>query len=912
MEVGAATSRDVALFTVGGVTLNSLVLTLPLEADIKARVISQLANPVYAIQLGHLLYSFYDKYTGDVVNEDIFRQALFDRYSRSELYQWEHGLFQLNPASDAQPKNMDDSGSSESASVLNRQFMATLVTLYDALFGKDKWLHGDEIPDHYLYLTNSVQDQETVLTVQNILIQKLTDYSQSLEDGDIKTALLGIIEDAKPENQNRQNNKAQAITISLIDFVRLNVMKGYRQFLLEKAKTEALNDWLKAQFSDDPTTLLAYLEHQNQRPLAVQITVDGLQQGLMQGLVSETPSPFLQQVKRDEQQAAAMAPKGMEVSAPNHVPNNAFLFEVADKPLRDPRYLPFFRKLYVNNHNGVVEFGVSTTPTISVRNLPIIQTGANVAGDGGTGIPNFHFVDRQRDRAYYFFGNDAIQLDRLLDQNDAKTQFERLAPMVTLNCNAQYDWYAQSSFDPLINLGVGEAIRDFGEQRCLKDLRKRGDIETELHQLRQSLIKDIVAYQGISWWTPFTRTTKRLAIQDKLDQYAEKSQRGLPDFVMVYNPWPDHFAHFTGPFADEILSPTGELNRLDYWLGEIERVYQQANVYDQTLWGMAGDHGLTPIHHIVSPEKQVFEAIESDYGYSLNVRKISSDEGEGPKITHTFNYPSNRNVDIIVASTAGGNYMMDLFNSTRGWSTQPVYQELTVWKPQQVQHNEPAIDLIHETASRLGDSLDYLAVRETDCDINTCTLRLVSVKNGKRHDEIITRKGSRALYQSVDGTLPTLLNIEQINPYVAPMNDREKREKSALIKQCVEQAEAAKPETWCDEQTWQQLTRLTPRPDSVNQLAHLYDEDRAGTINLFPAQGIGYNTKVPGRHAGEHFHEKDAFIGFWGTPVNAHKRIHSAVNGSLSPTLYEYLSGDQVEVGKNGWGFPSLLKQLTH
>ena len=92
---------------------------------------------------------------------------------------------------------------------------------------------------------------------------------------------------------------------------------------------------------------------------------------------------------------------------------------------REPRYLRFFRDLYDGSEAegaglapwAVARSGISTTPTISVRNLPVVFTGAPVAGPGSTGIPNFHFVDRsfsadgvQQGRAYYFYGNDALEL----------------------------------------------------------------------------------------------------------------------------------------------------------------------------------------------------------------------------------------------------------------------------------------------------------------------------------------------------------------------------------------------------------------------------------------------------------------------------------------------------------------------
>ena len=97
------------------------------------------------------------------------------------------------------------------------------------------------------------------------------------------------------------------------------------------------------------------------------------------------------------------------------------------------------------------------------------------------------------------------------------------------------------------------------------------------------------------------------------------------------------------------------------------------------------------------------------------------------------------------------------------------------------------------------------------------------------------------------------------------------------------------------------------------QLAHLYDSDRAGTVNLFPRAGIGYNSRVPGRHAGELFHEKDAFVGAWGgglSPGPGAPRLEAAVNGSLPMLVYEYLSGEAATPGEDGWGHPSLAEAL--
>lgn len=47
------------------------------------------------------------------------------------------------------------------------------------------------------------------------------------------------------------------------------------------------------------------------------------------------------------------------------------------------------------------------------------------------------------------------------------------------------------------------------------------------------------------------------------------------------------------------------------------------------------------------------------------------------------------------------------------------------------------------------------------------------------------------------------------------------------------------------------------------------------------------------------------------TPIGqAATPLRSEANGSLAPTLFEYLTGEKVVEGENGWGFPSLLHKL--
>ncbi|PMM40423.1 alkaline phosphatase family protein [Vibrio splendidus] len=912
LSYSAKFTRDAALFTIGGVTLDAYILALPLDAKTKARVIAQLSNPSYSIPLGYFLYSYYDRYSG-LGSEDVFKAYLSTVYDDKALKGFEHSLYYVGEEAISEHKEPDTSteatGHHEGIRI-DEQFIANMVVIYDALFEIGVWQDMDTLPDSYTYLTNSPEDLAIIAQIQPIIVDLIGKAGQGMDDGDMKSAMLAIAEDGKAENADKPNNKAQALTITLIDFVRLNLLKAYRQFVYKEERAVALDDWMQQAFNDQPDTLIQFLESQQNKRFAVQVTVDGLQQGLIEGLVDED-SPFISVAYQNHKNRAQYKPQAEEVIEPEHQQQVRFMEVLSEQTYRDPHYLPFFKKLYQEHRDNISQVGISSTPTISVRNLPIIKTGAKVSGSGGTGIPNFHFVDREFDRAYYFFGNDALQLDVLMADNKVQTMFDRLDYLKTLNCNAQYDWNAHTTYDGLVNLGLGESLRDYGEKRCVKELQERSEVEVTLRDKRAALIEDIEAYQSISGFDFFTKYSKKVQVKQAITQYAELDEKGMPDYTLVYNPWPDHFAHFTGPFSDEILMPTGELNRLDYWIRQIEATYRSAGVYDKTLWGMAGDHGLTPVFYALNPEKQVFEGLQAELEYPIVVKKMSSDEGEGPKITNALSYPSSKDIDVVVASTAGGNFMMDFFNSSQGWQVQPIYQELKQWTPLAAPEGE-SIDAIAQIVQRLPESLDYMVVRESTCDQQNCAVRVIGNRDSKRVDELITREGDNLFYESLDANRPPiLLNTQTLNPYFASPSKADFAHYSKLVEKCINRAIKEDVTTWCSSVEWTALTQLTPRPDSVNQLANIYLEDRAGTINLFPKAGIGYNTKVPGRHAGEDYLEKDAFLGFWGSPIGENSQpLKIEANGSLAPTLFEYLTGEPVVAGENGWGFPSLLNKL--
>ncbi|WP_087018703.1 alkaline phosphatase family protein [Thaumasiovibrio subtropicus] len=916
LTLSTKTTRDASLFTIAGLSLDAYILTLPLDAATKARVVAQLSNPNYSIPLGYFLYTFYDRY-GGIEQSDAFKSHLLEKYPVSDLREWQHTLFRLATKTTLTTQPLADESHHHGGINVNREFIASLVVVYDALVEIDAWRKHDQLPNQYTYLADTPQDWALIRKIQPIVVGFLTQLESGMAPGDMRSTVSAIVADGQPERAGIVNNKAEALTITLIDFVRLNVLKSYRQFVLHEARVERLASWMAEQLDDDPLGLADYLAQQSTRPLAVQIVVDGLQQGLLEGLVS-AQHPFWSAVYQDHLDGLSLQARFPEYATPKGFQLRQTLEAFANQDelhhawLKDSRYLPFFKFLYQDYRHAIAPVGIASTPTISVRNLPIAKTGASVAGEEGTGIPNFHFVSRPEDRAYYFFGNDALALDRLLAQNRVPTMFERLDHLNTLNCNAQYDWHAHTSYDALVNLGAGEAQRDFGEMRCLRELQWRSDAEKKAQALRDKLQVAIAEYEQTSAWLFLTKSSQKQLIKEDLNQLAELSIKGMPDYTLIYNPWPDHFAHFTGPFADEIIAPTGELNRLDYWLSEVTNVYQQAGVYPQTLWGMAGDHGLAPVYVTLNPEKSVFEHLEQTYGYPIVVKKISSDEGEGPKITHALNPPSMQNIDVVVASTAGGNLMFDFFNADDGWETQPVYHELTRWRPISATNKSQAIDLIAEISQQLQDTLDYLVVRESACTSSYCEVRLVGYRGEKLHHELVTQLGDRVHYRSVShpNESPVLLEIQQANRYLMAPTEESATENRRRIAQCMA-AEQDKVTTWCHRDEWQALTRWSAKPDAINQIVALYHEERAGTVNLFPKQGVGFNTKVPGRHAGEHYLEKDAFIGFWGAPVmDAQGTLSISANGSLAPTLYEYLTGEAVKVGENYWGYPSLLNTL--
>ncbi|MDP2314309.1 MAG: alkaline phosphatase family protein [Pseudomonadota bacterium] len=869
--------------------LTTWLATLPLDPAVRARVDARLGAKDTVDEL--VPFALFVKEMYDRPDVEDFETWARTNVPRDGTPGLEHTLFSFTPKAAAEG----------GGGGLPAEQAARLITLYDAVYLQDA--PGAAITGAAAAAGNLTCDtmDEASLAARTtraapIVEDLLGGLAEGMEPGDMRDAVGHVLRDA---------TTLDAVTLTLIEFVDMEVCKHYRIFSARVQRERQLAAWLEAEIvTPGRVDGWAWLRWHGARRHAVHVVVDGLQGHLVEALAKGAPSdPFLTRVVEEETTEAAARPTLRSTTA-GPAMATGFLHHAVTTGT--PGLLPFFAALY--SSPGIARNGISTTPTISVRNLPIAKTGAPVAGAGATGIPNFHFVDRdfvldgvQQGRPWYFYGNDALQLTALTRAAGMKTLFDRFERFVTMSCGGQYDEAARYSFDSLLSLAVGEASRDFGDLRCVGELRERATNEVRIAELRRQLLAREALLRDEprpwEWYDRWVQSNERDVARGLVAEIAALEPVSMPDYLLYYNPWPDHFAHAKGPFSDEILSPTGELRRLDYWLGQLDAAYDTARVSDTTVWGMAGDHGLTPVRWIVSPEAEVIGGLETA-GVKLVVKKISSDEGEGPKLTHRLHPPSVRGVDVVVASTAGGNYMMDFFvDQGDNWARQPVLADLRALRTL----GGKTIDVVSEVVTRLGDTLDYLVVRETPCTVDGGTVRVMA----RRGVGTIERHGERTWY-GWEGADP--LGLDVLSPYQV-VETPLLAEVTALRARCVAAART-QVATWCTEDEWRNLTRVNKRVDAVNQLAHLYDTDRAGTINLFPRDGVGYNTKVPGRHAGESFHEKDAFVGIWGEPVTGDQRVEVAINGAVPMAMARWITGAPTTEGVDGWGYPALPESL--
>lgn len=873
--------------------IKDYIKDLPLDRSARKRLLEEVDDERFMKKIVPFVWHLKEQYSLSESNEVESFSSHMRRHFRNRMVPGsDHRLFQWIP----EKKASNGLGLTLSADVI-----AKILEIYDLVFVRGRFAFADSTvltePFQRVQINDMELIEELKPRVRDLLMDLVKPAGQGEKSGGANDGVIAALADVLMDEK-----RFEALTISMVDFIAGMAHKSSRIFATRYIYQKDLKSWMRAALDKDPQALYNFARFNvTDKRYAVQVVVDGLQKELLKGLQSrDRVTHYIRKVGKEVEMLYRAVPSNEKTERPENQPSHEFLNLIGEVPFDNELYLPFFRKLFMQYPQTIAENGISTTPTISVRNLPLAFTGASVAGKSSTGLPNFHFIDRDKDRAYYFYGNDALLLDDLTRESGMKTMFERLKMYNTMNCNAQYDFHSNHAYEGFVNLALGEMIRDFGERLCVQNLRKRIDNEISLRQLYKELADESLKYKSSSMVTGWIH---KRAIHRLIRKISNVAIDAMPAYLLIYNPWPDHFAHFYGPFSDEIISPTGELNRLDYWLGKIEAIYQKAGIYDQTLWGMAGDHGLSYVFHYLNPEKQVIERFVERTGRQVLVKKLSSDEGEGPKLNHSVQPESSKGVDVLIASTAGGNFMFDFFrDQDKNWKKQPVYYHLT--QLPLLSDGKP-VNWIEEIKESLKETLDYMVVRETHSDPEFANVRVIGPRRGQYWSEQIVREGDKIYYKPSQGDL---LGVRKPPQTYKLWTNHDEDDHRYLYSKCVRKAKRKTVSTWCDESDWRKLTNLTDRPDSVVQLAHIYDTDRAGTINLFPRNGIGYNTKVPGRHAGETFHEKDAFVGFWGAPLRySSDQLDSAVVGSLAPTLYEYLTGEDAQESQ-GWGYPSVLK----
>ncbi len=867
------------------VTLPIFLTQLDLKKDVKDRLIQRLYDKKFNDAIVPFLLNAKDMYYKKQNQKDLsFDQVIrANQASLKNVPGIEHELFKFSPAL----KEKDSGNKKKTPSLL--YFCKLVLEMYDLLYIKNTDTRNLD-----------ASTQQDIKSIFEDLLTKLAPVFH--EDPNIEEAVDNLL--GSDEKKMTVANSAAKFITQLIDHHQVIIKNEHR---IKESYKKLYNDkWqeFKEGANADLITLLHSMEN---KKYAVQFVVDGMQGNLIKGLIGQNPQ-FMQQIHHDHLNKNLLKPIG-ETTTPIKDTLNHFLPVLVSNQYQSRSYLPFFKKIFNEYHSTWTEQGISTTPTISVRNLPIAMTGVDVVGKEGTSLPNFHYIDRlgvdrddKKQRAYYFFGNDALLLSDITERHGMKTMFERLAKegMLGLACNTNYDKGAFKSYDAFLNLSVGEKSRDFGEMNCLAELRERMENEKKLALLKQDLLDQINDYQNpakIPVWKNISQWKDEKDIKIIIELIAKLEPKALPEYVQIYVPWPDHFAHFNGPFSDSQLSPSGEYNRLDYWMGKVDTLYRNAGIYSKTIMGASGDHGLAPIYFIQNPEKTVIEKFQQDSGIKLKYKKISSDEGEGPKMNNEKNPETMRGYDVVIASTAGGNFMMDFFvDQNANWQRQPTLSEIKKLKTLSGQ----IIDMEKMITDYLPNSLEYMVTRNAATSYNFSDISLSAKRKNVFYRERIVRKMKKAFYQTSSGDL---LGLTEPVKYKTLSTSDEQNKKELTLK-CVKQAVLNDDSTWCDENEWRELFRFTNKPDAVNQLAHLYDSDKAGTVNLFPLFGNGYNTKVPGRHAGEHFHEKDAIVMLWGGAIKKSQVLYSAVVGQVAPTLYEYLTGKS----NNGFGFSGLLK----
>lgn len=908
-------TANAARFALGRVSQEAVVAflrVLDAPADVKARAIALVSSDSFDRVTTPFVLYLYDLYGAAAVADDV---ATAD----------------LAYAEAAAPESTSPGMVSLAVRhpVAIRRHAGNALRLFDALFLRVRPGAGPDLPVADRYDPAAYAEVRAVVR-------------------DIASQFLGPPDDAK---HGARNEYAEMLETTIRDDARLAVFVEFftdlirdltdrwlQSFVRREQRKAARAEWTEARIRANRYYEIAdYARRQAERRLAIHLVVDGLQGKLLEGLVqlssgdrSGSGARYVvdlvrqhrgEDVQRRTAGGALPAPLGQHI------------VELAERAPVKPDYLENFRQYFFAPDAPAVVVNVATvdTPSISVRNLPIVYSGHGVAGPHGTGIPNFSYLDRRTERGWYFWGSDVLHMrDIFANREDqvprgtrrdgpgARTLMERLWRLNTVSAVATIDLGALEIVSSEVGMGVGELWRNFIEKVLIQKFRRRAGMERQLNERRRWLVDHRQTSDSLIA-SLFTSPSALATFRDHARFIAEHEDEGLPDYLLWYNPWPDHFAHGKGPYSDAILGEDGEYDRLDFYLGRMMAVYESVPAVsglpgtyaDRTLVGVVSDHGLVYTPELLSTDERLFESMRRD-GVDIRYLKLTHDEGGLPSIHARHDVKPTRGYDAVVGSTAGGSYIIDLFASGSAgasggdWVRHPGYhalRKLTLIGGQ-------TIDFVDRLKRHLGEAMDFAVVREESGSQPAGVVRIFNTRGEARIHRLAGSDAapgsSRYRYEVLEGEDPLEL-AGAVRDFLIPPGGPSVPEARAAIA-----AALASPNGLAGSE-WQTLLSFTLRPDVVYQLSHLYDSDRAGTVNVFPTSRVGMNSSVPGRHAGEAFGEKNGAQLYRG-PGLTRATVQTARNGSLPVTIFHWLVGDAGfrESGPDGpladqFGYPTLL-----
>ena len=828
-----------------------------------------------------------------------------------------------------------------------RRHGGNALRLFDALFLRTKPGANSDLPLPERYEPEAYEEIKAV--VREVAAEFLGPPSDAKDEA--KSEYVVMFEETL-----RDDEKLSEFVEFFTDLVRDLADSWLQSFVQREKRKETRAEWVAEKMRQNRYFEIAdYARSQAERKLAIHLAVDGLQGKLLEGLAQ------LSSGDRDSSGARYVIDLVRQHQTPQFDPANydsnmppglgKAIVELAESAPRKPDYLENFKKYFFASDAPAVVVNVATvdTPSISVRNLPIIYSGHGVAGPHGTGIPNFSYLDRATGRGWYFWGSDILHMRNIFanredliphgqrrDGPGARTLMERLWQRNTVCAMATVDTGALEKISSEVGIGIGELRRNFIEKVLIQKFRERAEMERQLNERRRWLIDHRNTSDSLLA-SLLTKTVTLATFRDHARFIAEHEDEGLPDYLLWYNPWPDHFAHGKGPYSDDIIGYAGEYDRLDFYVGKMLTVYESVPTVsgpgptyaDRTLFGVVSDHGLVYTPQVVSTDELLFESMRRD-GIDIKYLKLTHDEGGMPAIHSRHHIKPTRPYDAVVGSTAGGSYIIDLFRTTadegddEAWRRHLDYHELRQYKLLSGQ----TIDWIEQLKTRLKDTMDVAVLREDGLapgkkwgEDTESVVRIISSDRGE--SRIYRKRDDSAsgllfyVYETVGESDPLDL-LGAVREYLVPRDFANAEHVRATLKQRINRHEPWVPIQFVilpSDLAWDAILSHTCRPDVIYQFSHLYDTDRAGTINIFPLPHVGMNSGVPGRHAGEAFGEKNGTQLYRGAGLKR-ATIQTARNGSLPVTIYHWLAGDdafnRTDVANGGlpseqFGYRSLL-----